>query len=69
MGILNTGLEGRQFLLGDDYTLADTHLQSVVHWLEMIGVDIKSSPNVAAWLERCDERPALKELAASHSST
>ena len=68
LGVLNTGLNGRQFLLGDDYTLADTHLQSVVGWLGMLSVDMKPHSNVTAWLERCTERPALKKLGGSHDS-
>ena len=67
--ILDTGLEDRPFLLGDDYTLADTHLHSVVHWVRMVGADLKPLPNVSAWVKRCDERPALKKLAESYSST
>ena len=48
-----------------EYTLTDTHLQSVVGWTQMVGVDVEPHANVAAWLKRCAERPALKKLAES----
>lgn len=58
LAILNGGLDGRPFLLGD-YTLVDTHLQAFVGWLGMMGIDLAPHPNVAAWLRRCMARPAL----------
>jgi glutathione S-transferase len=36
--ILNGGLEGRPFLIGD-YSLADTHLQGIVGWVGSMDVD------------------------------
>jgi len=51
-----------------EYTLADTHLHSVVSWTQMVGVDMEPHANVAAWVKRCAERPALKKLAESQSS-
>ncbi len=61
--ILDGGLEGKSFLLGD-YSLADTHLQGFVSWLRMMEVDLTPFPNVMEWLQRCSERPALAKLMA-----
>lgn len=63
LAILDGGLEGRPFLLGG-YTLADTHLQGIVGWLGMMGTDLAPFPNVAGWMRRCGERPALARAAA-----
>ncbi len=59
--ILETSLEGKQFLLGE-YSLADTHVHGIVGWLGMMQVDLKPFPNVTAWLNRCSNRPALAKL-------
>lgn len=58
LGILDGVLAGRPFLLGG-YSLADTHLQGIVGWLGMMRVDLAPFPNVAGWMRRCGERPAL----------
>lgn len=59
--VLDGGLEGRSFLLGD-YSLADTHVHSIVGWLGMMHVDLKPFANVTRWMKRCSERPALAKL-------
>lgn len=61
--VLDGGLEGRPFLLGE-YGLADTHLQGFVGWLGMMQVDLTPFPNVSGWMQRCGERPALARLMA-----
>jgi glutathione S-transferase len=63
LSILNSGLEGRSFLIGD-YSLADTHLQGIVGWLSWMPVDMAPFPNVTEWLKRCYERPAIAKLMA-----
>jgi len=59
--ILNGGLEGRSFLIGD-YSLADTHLQGIVGWIGSMQVDLTPFSNVTEWLNRCYERPAIAKL-------
>ncbi len=61
--ILNSGLEGRSFLLGE-YSLADTHLQGIVGWIGSMNVDLTPFPNVTGWLQRCYQRPAIAKLMA-----
>jgi glutathione S-transferase len=63
LSILNGGLEGRSFLIGD-YSLADTHLQSIVGWIGAMAIDLTPFPNVTAWLQRCYARPAIAQLMA-----
>ena len=61
--ILNGGLEGRSFLIGD-YSLADTHLQGIIGWIGSMEVDLTPFPNVTEWLKRCYDRPAIAKLMA-----
>jgi glutathione S-transferase len=63
LGILDGGLAGKSFLLGD-YSLADTHLQGIVGWIGTMDVDLTPFPSVTGWLQRCSERPALAKLMA-----
>jgi glutathione S-transferase len=61
--ILDIGLEGRSFLLGE-YSLADTHLQGIVGWIGSMQIDLTPFPHVTGWLQRCSERPAIAKLMA-----
>ena len=58
--ILDTALEGRNYLLWESYSLADTHVQSIVWWASRIGAELEEFPNVNAWLARVRSRPALR---------
>jgi len=62
--ILNGGLEGRSFLIGD-YSLADTHLQGIVGWIGSMEIDLTPFSNITEWLKRCYERPAIAKLMGS----
>ncbi|MEI2297865.1 glutathione binding-like protein [Ensifer sp. MJa1] len=63
LGVLEARLEGRQWLMGGDYTIADI---ATYPWVEgarrFYGgaevLDYKSFPNVMAWVERGLARPA-----------
>eukprot|EP00245_Coleochaete_scutata_P018419 TRINITY_DN9561_c0_g3_i1.p1 TRINITY_DN9561_c0_g3~~TRINITY_DN9561_c0_g3_i1.p1 ORF type:complete len:197 (-),score=35.01 TRINITY_DN9561_c0_g3_i1:178-768(-) len=57
--VFEVGLEGRQFLLGEEYSLADTHLLSVVGLMMMLNVDLTPYPNVTGWMKHGMERPAF----------
>jgi GSH-dependent disulfide-bond oxidoreductase len=65
LGVLETRLEGRQWLMGDDYTIADI---ATVGWVRnLIGfyeagelVDYDELKNVPIWLERGLARPAVQ---------
>lgn len=63
--VLETRLAGRQWIMGDDYTIADI---SLIGWVRnLIGfygaaelVDYAALKEVPAWLERCLARPAVQ---------
>jgi len=65
VGVLETRLAGRTWIMGDDYTIADISMLGWVRNLigfyearELVGFD--DFPNVAAWLERGLARPAVQ---------
>ena len=65
LGVLEGRLEGRDWIMGDDYTIADI---AILGWVRnLIGfyeagdlVGFADFPNVAAWLERGLARPAVQ---------
>ncbi len=58
-------LAGREFLVGDAFTVADAHLTWTLLLLRPAGVDIAQWPSLAAYLERMQARPAVKEAIAT----
>ena len=65
LGVMDGVLAGKTWFLGDSYSIADISMIGWVHNLitfyearEIVGFD--DYPNVAAWLERGLERPAVQ---------
>ncbi len=59
--ILNMALAGKDYLLGNKFTIADLNVASVVSWAKPAKIDLEAWPNLKAWLERCTTRPAAIE--------
>jgi glutathione S-transferase len=57
--ILDAHLDGKQYLLGDSFSLADCGLVNMASFSGRLGVDLSSCPNVNAWIARCLARPAF----------
>ncbi|MCA8927315.1 MAG: glutathione S-transferase family protein [Alphaproteobacteria bacterium] len=62
LGVLDRALAGRDWLVGDRFTVADLNVASVLHWGQMARLDWAPHQNVAAWLDRCFGRPAFKKV-------
>jgi glutathione S-transferase len=56
--ILDQHLAGRDYVLGKDFTIVDINLASVIGWAKAGKVDLSRWPNLSAWLDRCQGRPA-----------
>jgi glutathione S-transferase len=59
-GVLNAALQGRDYLLGSTFTVADLNLASICSWSKPIKFDFGPFPNANAWLDRCLSRPSYK---------
>lgn len=59
LGLVDRELEGKDFLLGANFTLADLSIATFLPFLMRLGVDYGAHKNVVAWLARCTSRPAL----------
>lgn len=56
--VADGALEGKQFLVGDAFSLVDVHLASWMEYLAMSKIDIAPYGALSAWLKRCQARPA-----------
>lgn len=53
-------LAGKQFLLGEDFTVADAYLFVVTGWSKPMQLDLSKLTNLVAWRERVAARPAVQ---------
>jgi glutathione S-transferase len=58
---VNERLEGKQYLMGDTFTVADAYLFTVANWGQFVGVDIGQWPAVKAHHARVAARPKVQE--------
>jgi glutathione S-transferase len=54
-------LKGRDYLMGDHFTVADAYLFAVTRWSEPMKIDLSAMPNVQAHHARVKQRPAVQD--------
>ena len=54
-------LAGKNYLMGDTFSVADAYLFVVAGWGKHVGVDIADMANLSAFLVRVGARPAVQE--------
>jgi GST-like protein len=60
IGVLERRLEGRDWLVGDDYSIADIASWPWVLIAKAMGQELDAFPNVARWRQAIKERPAVQ---------
>lgn len=60
LGLLDAELAKSPYLLGQDYSLADLVVASVVGYGAMSGVSVERHESLRTWLSRCQSRPAFR---------
>ena len=58
--VLDGALGRSANLLGDNFTVADLNVASILSWARPANIDISPFPKVAEWLKNCAERPAAR---------
>ncbi len=58
---LDGELEGKAYLMGEHFSVADCYLFTVTNWAKPVGLDLTAYPNVQAWHARVGARPAVQE--------
>jgi len=61
LSYLNDQLANRQFLLGNNFTVADAYAYTIVNWTNFVGIDLKPYPNLVAFMSRVSARPKVQE--------
>ena len=56
---LDQRLTGRNWLVGDSFTVADAYAFTIVRWAPMVGMSLKGFPQLEAYLARVEALPAV----------
>ncbi len=64
---IDAQLEGKQFLMGAQFTVADAYLFTVSNWAQHVGVDLAGYANLVAYRGRVAERPAVQAAMKAES--
>ena len=58
---VDTQLAGKQYLMGDNFSVADAYLFTISNWAQYVGVDISGLAELTAYRARVAARPAVQE--------
>jgi glutathione S-transferase len=61
LNALEKMLEGRQYAMGDRFSVADAYLFVVLNWTNMHKIDLGKWPNIKAFMGRVGGRPKVQE--------
>jgi glutathione S-transferase len=59
--MIDAHLQGKSYLMGDRFTVADAYLFTVTNWAGHVGLDLSGFANIQAFQKRVGERPAVRE--------
>jgi glutathione S-transferase len=60
LGVLDAAVGRTPYLLGENFTVADLNVASILSWARPARIDFSHLPKAADWLSRCALRPAAK---------
>jgi glutathione S-transferase len=58
---LDGQLNGGDYLMGKQFTVADAYLYTILRWSSFVGIDLAQWPAVAAYKARVEARPHVRE--------
>ena len=61
-------LADRQYLIGDQFTVADAYLFTVLGWTQYVGIDLAKWPALKAYVDRVGARPKVQEAIKAERS-
>jgi glutathione S-transferase len=59
--VLDGALQGRDYLLGKEFTIADLNLSSVMSFALFAKLDMTATPAAQAWVQKCLGRELFKK--------
>jgi glutathione S-transferase len=54
-------LAGKQYLMGEKFTVPDAYLFTVLRWSPRVGIDLSKWKNITAYIDRVAARPKVQE--------
>jgi glutathione S-transferase len=54
-------LQGRDYLMGDAFSVPDAYLFTVANWAKFVGIDLAPMPALTAFMARMAARPAVDQ--------
>jgi glutathione S-transferase len=54
-------LAGKQYLMGEKFTVPDAYLFTVLRWSPRVGIDLGKWKNITAYIDRVAARPKVQE--------
>ena len=61
LAYVDSQLAGKQYLMGDNFSVADAYLFTVTRWTKPMAIDLTPYPNLVAFMARVEARPAVQE--------
>lgn len=58
---ISAKLQGKKYLMGDQFTVADAYLFTILGWHKAANIDLASWPVLAEYHKRISERPKVQE--------
>jgi len=58
---LSERLQGKDYLMGKQFTVADAYLYTILRWTPRVAIDLAKWPLLAAYMARVDARPKVQE--------
>lgn len=62
LAVLEQALSGQEYLIGDQFSVADLNTCSVLGFAAYVQYDFSPYPAVGAWLARCTQRPGAQTM-------
>ena len=63
--LVDHDLKGKDYLVGNHFTVADSYLHIVLSWSKYVGVDLSAYPTLVAYYDRVNSLPFVKEAHAA----
>lgn len=57
---INSSLKGKQFLMGDLFTVSDGYLFTILTWAKPSGIELAQYPELGQYMDRVSARPAVQ---------
>lgn len=69
LGFVEQALQGKDYLTGNTFSVADAYLFTIVNWAPMLGIDLSPWPTVVQFQKRVANRPAVQKTLQAEGLT